>query len=68
MDLSYSINAIYSNIKLVFKLPVFVSGEKLLYLKEKKTAIMEKLGLMEFSTEELSDLIKERIKKVIFTT
>ena len=66
MDLSYSINAIYSNIKSVFKLPVFVSGEKLLYLKEKKTAIMEKLGLMEFSTEELSDLIKERIKKGYF--
>lgn len=65
-DLSYSINAIYSNVTSVFKLPVYVSNEKLSYLKEQKTAIMEKLRLMEFSTEQLSCLIKERIKNGYF--
>lgn len=36
-DLSYSINAIYSNVTSVFKLPVYVSNEKLSYLKEKNS-------------------------------
>lgn len=66
LDLKYSINAIYSNVKSVFKLPVFISDEKLIYLKEKKTSIMEKLELMEITEKEISELIEENIKKGYF--
>lgn len=66
MDLSYSINSIYANVSSVFQLPVFVSEEKLLYLKERKTAVMERIGVIELSAEQLSRLIEERIKKGYF--
>ncbi|WP_326975583.1 hypothetical protein [Caproicibacter sp. BJN0012] len=65
-DLKYSMNAIYSNITSAFELPVSVLEKKLLYLKEKKAAIMEKLGLQDYSTEELAHLIKNCIRKSYF--
>ncbi|MEL7647295.1 MAG: hypothetical protein AAGU76_04340 [Sedimentibacter sp.] len=65
-DLKYSMNAIYSNVTSAFELPVSVVEKKLLYLKEKKAAIMEKLGLQDYSTEELAHLIRDCITKSYF--
>lgn len=65
-DLKYSMNAIYSNVASAFELPVSVLEKKLLYLKEKKAAIMEKLGLQDYSTEELAHLIKDCIRRSYF--
>lgn len=67
-DLDYSINAInpFRASEPVFRLPVFVSEDKIQYLKENKSAIMEKLGLQDCSVEILSELIKDHIRKGYF--
>ena len=67
-DLKYSLNAICfpMPVEPVFKLPIFVSEAKVKYLRENKRGIMEKLGLEECSVEELSKLIRDRIKKGYF--
>lgn len=65
-DLKYSMNAIYSNVVSAFELPVSVLEKKLLYLNEEKTAIMKKLGLQDYSIEELALLIKDCIRKSYF--
>lgn len=67
-DLKYSLNAICfpMPVEPVFKLPVFISEAKVKYLRENKRGIMEKLGLEECSVEELSKLIRDRIKKGYF--
>lgn len=67
-DLKYSMNAICSSMPLtpVFKLPIFIPDEKIAYLKENKTGIMEKLGLEECSTEKLTKLISDHITRGYF--
>lgn len=65
-DLSYSMSAICPHSAPVFTLPVFASDNKIVYHKENKSAIMEKLGLQDCSAEELSKLIQNRIRSGYF--
>jgi hypothetical protein len=62
-DLKYSLREIRSCVNSVLNLPVTVTENKLLYLKEQKTEIMEKLGLKNYTVDKLEDLIKSSIKK-----
>ena len=56
-DLRYSLSAIYSHTGDAFTLPISVLKNKLLYLKENKSDVMEKLQLKDYSTKELESLI-----------
>ena len=65
-DLRYSLSAIYSNTGDAFTLPISVLENKLLYLKENKSGIMEKLQLKDYSTKELESLIKKSVQRSYF--
>lgn len=60
-DLKYSLIAVQSGAAANFQLPVSVVSEKLLYLKEKKAGLIQKLGLQDYSEDDLANLIRLRM-------
>lgn len=65
-NLMYSLSAIYSHTGNAFSLPVSILENKLVYLKENKSGIMEKLQLKDYSTDELESLIKNSSQRSYF--
>jgi len=66
VDLTYGMRAIKSNISNILDLSIRVSKEKLLYLYQKKHEVLLNLGLIDYTNEDLQELIFNAIKKGYF--
>lgn len=66
VDLTYGMRAIKSNISNILDLSIRVSNEKLLYLNQKKHEVLFNLGLIDYTNEDLQELIFNSIKKGYF--
>ncbi|MBC8589659.1 hypothetical protein [Wansuia hejianensis] len=62
-DLSFSLNAIYPSYQSVLALPLFIPETKWKYLKTEKGNIFESLGLVDYTTDELRQVIVNRISQ-----
>ena len=47
----------------IFALPISIPEAKLVYLKKEKSEILNRIGIIDYSTEDLSKLINEKIEK-----
>lgn len=62
-DLSFSLNAIYPSYQSALELPLLIPEAKLTYLMTEKRDIFSSLGLVDYTIDELRQVIVDRIKQ-----
>lgn len=60
-DTEFAINSISKNVLAIEDFSIHIDDKKLTYLIENKTGKLKKAGLIHFTTEELEDLIRQKI-------
>ena len=62
-DIRFSFNAIHPSHDYIFDFPLSIQEAKVTYLKENKTEILRKVGLIDYSSDELEKKTKKRIEE-----